>query len=194
MGKIARELGREEAAREYEIRYGEIAVAINEQLWSSEDGFYYDRDWDGHLREVSYVGLIPFIAGVADEDRAAHIVEHLRDAGELWSPYGIRSLSAASAYYEPGYSKTGWKNSNWRGPIWMPINYLLVQALIEHDPLLAEKLRGNLVATVESNWQRTNHFFEYFDAETGEGLGADHQTGWTALVANLIEERWASGR
>ena len=50
----------------------------------------------------------------------------------------------------------------------------------------------NLVATVEESWQTTNHFFKYFDAETGEGLGSDHQTGWTALVANLIDERWAS--
>jgi len=137
------------------------------------------------------VGLIPFIAGVADEAQATRVVGHLRDHNELWSAYGIRSLSAASAYYEPGYSKTGWKNSNWRGPVWMPINYLLVQALLEHDPVVAEELRANLITTVENSWQRTGHFFEYFDAETGEGLGADHQTGWTALVANLIEERWS---
>ena len=61
--------------------------------------------------------------------------------------------------------------------------------LVEYDPIMAEELRTNLVTTEEESWQRTNHFFEYFDAETGEGLGADHQIGWTALVANLIEER-----
>ena len=74
--------------------------------------------------------------------------------------------------------------------MWLPINYLLVQAIAEHDPALAEELRKNLIATVESEWQRTGHFFEYYHAETGEWLGADHQTGWTALVANLIYERW----
>jgi len=156
MVQIAHELGQEETAREYEARYEEIAAAINAQLWNSEDRFYYDRDWDGHLREGSYVGLIPFIAGVADEAQATSIIGHLRDTNELWSTHGIRSLSAASAYYEPGYSTSGWKNSNWRGPVWMPINYLLVQALREHDPVVAEELRENLVTTVEESWQRTN--------------------------------------
>lgn len=52
----------------------------------------------------------------------------------------------------------------------------------------AEDLR--LVENVETDWERTGRFHEYFDADTGEGLGADAQAGWTALVANLIAERW----
>jgi len=136
------------------------------------------------------VGLIPFIAGAADEAQVERILAHLRNPAEFWSNYGIRSLSADSELYEPGCSQSGWKNSNWRGPVWLPINYLLVQAIAKHDPALAEKLRENLITAVESEWQRTGHFFEYYHAETGEGLGADHQTGWTALAANLIYERW----
>jgi hypothetical protein len=65
-----------------------------------------------------------------------------------------------------------------------------VQALREHDAALAEQLRENLVATVEREWQSIHRFYEYYHANNSAGLGADHQTGWTALVANLIEERW----
>ena len=109
---------------------------------------------------------------------------------DSWTPYGIRSLSADSAIYEPGYSGSGWKNSNWRGPIWLPINYLLVQRLEETHPALADPLREALIANVEAQWQATGRFWEYYHAETGQGLGADHQTGWTALVANLIYEKY----
>ena len=190
MAVIATELGNTERATYYQDRYEQTCAQMNAQLWNEEDGFYYDRDSSGHLREKSYVGLIPFIAGAADEAQVERILAHLRNPAEFWSNYGIRSLSADSELYEPGYSQSGWKNSNWRGPVWLPINYLLVQAIAEHDPALAEQLRENLIAAVEDEWQRTGHFFEYYHAETGEGLGADHQTGWTALVANLIYERW----
>jgi hypothetical protein len=72
----------------------------------------------------------------------------------------------------------------------MPLNYLLVQRLEEGHPEIADDLRQNLVDNVETQWRATNRFWEYYHAETGEGLGADHQTGWTALVANLIAEKW----
>jgi len=74
--------------------------------------------------------------------------------------------------------------------VWTPINYLLVQRLQETNPDLAEKLRQALIANVEWQWLATGHFWEYYYAETGQGLGADHQAGWTALVANLIYEKY----
>ena len=53
---------------------------------------------------------------------------------------------------------------------------------------------GDLIANVEAQWRATNRFWEYYHAETGEGLGADHQTGWTALVANLIREEYSANQ
>jgi hypothetical protein len=188
---IARELGDEDKAALYEQDCADIAERINEQLWNAEDGFYYDRERDGQYQLKSYAGLIPLIAGVPDDARTQRLLSHLRDPNGFWSEFGIRSMSKSEELYEPGYSTSGWKNSNWRGPVWMPINYLLVQALEDHDPELAEQLRLNLIRTVTRQWETDRHFYEYYDAETGEGLGADHQTGWTALVANLIHERWA---
>ncbi len=190
MARIANEIGQAERADFYRREYDQIAVQINDQLWDPETGFYYDRNVHGFLREKSYAGLIPFIAGVPDEGQTARIIEHLADPTQFWSPYGVRSLSADSALYEPGYSETGWRNSNWRGPVWMPINYLLVQRLEESHPALADQLREALIANVEAQWKATDRFWEYYHAETGVGLGADHQTGWTALVANLIYEKY----
>ena len=120
-------------------------------------------------------------------------------------------------------------NSNWRGPIWMPINYSLVQAiekfhrflgdefkvpvsgldgreltLKEIANLLAERLvdlyrpkgdRRPALATqppfaTSPHWQDLLLFYEYFNADTGQGLGAAHQTGWTGLLANLVMRRY----
>lgn len=191
LARIADESGQLDRADFYRAEYEQIVAEINVQLWDEETGFYYDRNTRGFLREKSYAGLIPFIAGAPDAAQAERIIEHLTDPAEFWTSYGIRSLSADSDVYEPGYSESGWKNSNWRGPIWMPINYLLVQCLEETHPDLADQLRENLIANVEAQWEATGRFWEYYHAETGEGLGADHQTGWTALVANLVREKYA---
>lgn len=191
MAKISQELGKTDRAEFYEEQYQRTADQINSQLWDEETGFYYDRNSSGLLKEKSYAGLIPFIAGVAPADREKRILAALSDPKQFWSSYGIRSLSAQSSLYEPGYSLSGWKNSNWRGPVWIPINYLLVQQLGQVDPALSDSLREALIANLEYQWKQNGRFYEYYDAETGAGLGADHQTGWTALVANLIAEKYS---
>ena len=130
--------------------------------------------------------------------------------------------------YEPGESQTGifGGNSNWRGPIWFPINYLMIQALRKYhlnygDELLVELPTGSghwvtLEAAAQELSRRlcklflkdrsgrrptlgdhpcfaqsdfVDHvlFYEYFHGDTGAGLGASHQTGWTGLVARLLQ-------
>jgi hypothetical protein len=194
MARIASVLDLPDRADFYHNEYDLVVEQINDQLWDEETGFYYDRNARGFLPEKSYAGLVPFIAGVPDDEQTERIVEHLTNSEEFWTPYGIRSLSADSEIYEPGHSESGWKNSNWRGPIWMPLNYLIVQRLEETHPAVAYQLRDNLITNVEVQWRATERFWEYYHAETGEGLGADHQTGWTALVANLVHEGWGAGR
>jgi hypothetical protein len=174
------------------------------------------------------------------------VLAKLLDESQMLSRFGIRSLSAHhreepfqigaagqewSINYEPGESTTGMYggNSNWRGPIWMPINHLLVLALEEHHETLGEgftveyptgsgqqrtlgevaaDLRERLISMfvpggdgvvpsagrpgagtplqVDPLWAGHTLFYEYFDGDTGAGLGASHQTGWTGLVADLI--------
>ena len=174
--------------------------------------------------------------------RLARVLAPMLDEAEFLSPHGIRSVSAQyrdapykvklgsdfSVSYDPGDSTDGTfgGNSNWRGPVWFPVNYLLIEALrtygshlgsdlqVEYPtgsgqkrPLteVADELTKRLVALfladdkgrrpiygdaelLQSNpdWQGLILFNEYFHGDTGVGLGASHQTGWTALVADLI--------
>ena len=72
----------------------------------------------------------------------------------------------------------------------MPINYLLIEELNDVDPSLAEDVRARVVNSVEADYLQTGRLHEFFDGDTGKGLGADEHAGWTALVANLIHEGW----
>jgi glycogen debranching enzyme len=191
LATIAERLGDSAAATRYAADVDRIAAAVNADLWDEQDGFYYDLDTDGtFIPTKSYSGLIPLIAGIVPPDRLDRVLATLRDPAEFLSPYGVRSTSARSVLYEPGYSSQRGVNSNWLGPVWVPINYLLVEALGPIDPDLAATIRTSVVDAVEADRLATGRFHEYFDAETGQGIGADAQTGWTALVANLVAEGW----
>ena len=175
-----------------------------------------------------------------DQQRYARLLRRLLDESEFLSPFGIRSLSAVyrggvqvalpdghvDIEYVPGESTSSMfgGNSNWRGPVWMPVNVLLADALrvyaagagaavrVEHPTgsgrqlslaEVAADLEHRLVALFRPGpdgrrpsdprdhltgplWQPHPVFSEYFHGDTGRGLGAGHQTGWTALVAHLI--------
>jgi hypothetical protein len=177
------------------------------------------------------------VLSVLDRDRIARLWQTVFDEAEFLSPHGIRSLSkkhAAEPYvvdlgagplppvrYEPAESSTGLfgGNSNWRGPVWFPVNHLLLGALRRtadaHPDLTVElpagsgrtlplaaaaaELRDRLVSLLvpgsdgrvpaagDRQWPAGRLWFsEYFSGDTGEGLGASHQTGWTGLVADLV--------
>jgi hypothetical protein len=180
------------------------------------------------------------------KDRLVFLLNRLLNESEFLSPGGIRALSKKhennpysvtvdniqyTIRYDPGDSTSDiyGGNSNWRGPVWMPINYLIIQSLRRYgkfygDTLQVECPTGsgkmmNLLQVADELTRRVislfekdatgkrriyNHeyswfyeqpgnedlvlFFEYFHGDTGKGLGASHQTGWTALVAELISE------
>ncbi|MCO5296573.1 MAG: hypothetical protein M9921_06935 [Fimbriimonadaceae bacterium] len=183
------------------------------------------------------------LLSVVDEKKLRRILARMLDEDEFLSPYGIRSLSkahaehpfelrlggeTASVDYEPGESRVGTfgGNSNWRGPVWFPLNFLIIEALqrlhyyhgdafqvemptgsghlVSLDEVAKELERRLLALFLDSDGQRPywggeavyarpewrNHlwFNEYFHGDTGRGLGASHQTGWTALVAKLVEQ------
>ncbi len=176
------------------------------------------------------------LLAIATPERLARVLARVLDEGEFLSPYGIRSLSAAyreqpatvqvggqthQVDYEPAESTTPLfgGNSNWRGPVWFPINALLVGALrrygdycgadltVEHPTGSGRQLRlGEVADDLTARlvglflrgadgqrpcqrglpWQDDVLFNEYFHGDTGLGLGASHQTGWTSLVASLL--------
>ena len=190
MARIASELRDPAGSERYWVDRGTIQESINTHLWDEQSGFYYDLNTDGtFVLQKSYSGLVPLIAGVVPPQRVPRILNALHDAQEFLSPAGLRSLSADSTDYLPADGGKG-VNSNWRGPVWVALNYLLIDALNDVDPSLGEDVRDRLVNSVETDWRATGRLHEFFNGDTGTGLGADENAGWTALVANLIRESW----
>jgi|tagenome__1003787_1003787.scaffolds.fasta_scaffold20970296_1 hypothetical protein len=177
--------------------------------------------------------------------RLMRVLRYMLDEREFLSPYGIRSLSQihrdhpftlrvgdeeATVRYSPGESDTYifGGNSNWRGPIWFPINYLVIEALERYHHFYGDSLkvecptgseqmmtlgevahelasrltriflpdaRGNRPAhggdhryAQSPHWRDLLLFYEHFHGDTGRGLGASHQTGWTALITRCLEK------
>ena len=178
-------------------------------------------------------------------ERLRRVLKVMLDETEFLSDYGIRALSRRHAdtpytltvdghehrvQYEPGESSSGLfgGNSNWRGPIWFPVNYLLVESLQKFHHYLGDDFRvecptgsGQMMTLAEvatelsrrltgifltndrglrpvlgdralfqfdPNWNSLVPFHEYFHGDTGVGVGASHQSGWTALVAKLLQQ------
>jgi len=178
--------------------------------------------------------------------RMKRVLKRMLDETEFLAPYGVRALSRYHAEhpyvldagnqrytvsYEPAESHTGMfgGNSNWRGPIWFPVNYLLIESLQQFyhyygDDFtvecptgsgqfltlrqIADELSRRLIGIFmpdsagrravfgdqsifqdDPHWRGYLLFYEYFHGDTGAGLGASHQTGWTGLVAKLIQQQ-----
>ena len=191
-------------------------------------------------------GTCRHLLAIPSEPRLRRILKYLLDEREFLAPYGIRSLSKYHAEhpfvftvngreyrvkYVPGESDTGLfgGNSNWRGPVWFPINYLIIEALERYHHFygetfrvefptgsrqlmnlqeVANELRLRLVRlflrdsegrrpiygtdrrfSEDPHWRDLILFYEFFHAESGRGCGADHQTGWTALIARILTDR-----
>jgi hypothetical protein len=188
-----------------------------------------------HVPGAGYSRLLALLRG----HRMKRVLRRMLDEDEFLSPFGIRSLSRhhrgapfrlavdgaiADVGYEPAESRTGLfgGNSNWRGPVWLPMNFLVVEALRRFHRYygddfrvecptgsgklrtlaeIADELAGRVTrlflpgpdgrrpyqgSAPPAGTEDQLLFHEYFDGETGRGLGASHQTGWTALVAELL--------
>jgi Glycosyl hydrolase family 63 C-terminal domain len=186
------------------------------------------------------------LASVLNEARLRRILSRMLDEREFLSPYGIRSLSRAHQEhpyafwvggedyrvdYAPAESTSGMfgGNSNWRGPIWMPVNALLIRALLQYylfygDSFTVEcptgsgrqmtlyEVAAEIARRLESiflrdesaggrrpvyggtrkfqedrHWRDYILFYEYFHGDNGAGLGASHQTGWTGIIARVMQ-------
>jgi len=185
------------------------------------------------------------LLAIVDEKRLRRILQIMLDEKEFLSPYGIRSISQfhrdhpfkleiggreSVVDYEPGESTTSLfgGNSNWRGPIWFPVNFLIIEALQRYHHYYGDKLKvecptgsgnsmnlGQVAAELSDRlaglftrnaegkrpahgrnplfqsdpyWKDLVLFYEYFHADSGAGLGASHQTGWTGLIAKLMQQ------
>lgn len=208
----------------------------------------YLRD-EGHVACVKAPGdHARRLLSIVNRERLVRVLKPMLNEKEFLSDHGIRSLSKYhkdhpytfrvngqehTISYQPAESESGLfgGNSNWRGPIWFPINYLLIEALQKYHHYYGDTLeveyptgsgklstlgevaadlsrrlirlfqrdehgerpiyRGQRTFRNDPNWRDLIQYFEYFHGDNGAGLGASHQTGWTGVVAKLIQQ---SGR
>jgi len=199
-------------------------------------------------RQVTAEGRTRQLLSLVDRDKLSRVLGYMLDEREFLSPHGIRALSRCHREhpyvfhvdgathrvdYEPAESSTDLfgGNSNWRGPIWFPMNFLLVESLQRFDYFygteltvdfptgsgtrlrlwdvaaeLSRRLTGIFLRGADGrrpvhggfeafqhdpHWKDLVLFYEYFHGDNGAGIGASHQTGWTGLVAKLLQQ---SGR
>ncbi|MCA1815601.1 MAG: glucosidase [Acidobacteria bacterium] len=230
-------------------------VNLDEEVLARLKGFSKRMNWflenrQDLARHISYVEEREAgqthslrLLAIPSRERLQRVLAYMLDENEFLSPHGIRSLSRAYAdapyvinlagrdyqvNYEPAESRTGLfgGNSNWRGPVWFPVNFVLVEALERYHQFYGDNFRvecptgsGNLMTLAEvarelarrlasiftedergrapwqgddarfaddPHWRELTLFHEYFHGDTGRGVGASHQTGWTALVAHLF--------
>ena len=202
-------------------------------------------DFAQHLETQSSDGGVRRFLSLVNRDRLKSVLRYMLDEEEFLSPYGIRALSRYHkdhpyvvsvmgrehrVDYEPAESSTGLfgGNSNWRGPIWFPVNYLLIESLQKFHYFLGDQYQvecptgsgrqstlWQVAAEIsrrlthiflqnaegtrpvfsrtnrlqdDPHWRNNILFYEYFHGDNGAGIGASHQTGWTGLVAKLIQQ------
>ena len=193
--KTAEYLDRDRDASLYDRHLEGISTNIDAVHWSSEHGSYCDstirEDQHEHVCPRGYVALFPLLSGFLgpDHPQLGPVLGLLRNPDELWSQFGIRSLSPQSKYYGTG-------DNYWRGPIWININYMILEQLLnlavqpgQHQRRCKEiyvELRRNVVATVYNSWKNTGFAWEQYNPELGHGQRTQHFTGWTALVVKIM--------
>ncbi len=141
---------------------------------------------------IGYVNLFPLIFGYLNPDESIFksTLELLEDSDELFSNFGIRSLSKTDSLYHTG-------EDYWRGNIWLNINFLVLRGLYKfykqsspEAEELYKKIRRNLVKAVFDEWKISKMFFEQYSDKNGRGLRAHPFNGWTSLILNIITERY----
>ena len=178
MAEIAREIGREEDAKEFDDHAAALRDKINEVFWDDADGFYYDRsEKTGQLNKVkSIAGFMPLWADVAPADRAERLVkEHLLNKNEFWQNYPVATWSMS----EPDFHQEKLGNeSSWMGSTWIPTNYMVFRGIIDYGYLEAAKELADKSFELVVSEQDLR---EYYNGETGAGQGLSPFWGWSSL-------------
>lgn len=201
MRELAEFLDIKDDAEDYKVIETAIEKNIADLHWSAKDMTYCDKtiddfEEDSFVCHKGYVSLFPFLLNlvpVADADeKLSPLLDMISDPDQLWTPYGIRSLSASDEYF-------GTEENYWRGPIWVNINYMILKALRrygenpdaslefrEKAANIYKDLRVNIVNNVYDNWEKTGFAWEQYDSKTGKGQGVKHFLGWTSLTVMIM--------
>jgi hypothetical protein len=186
MAVIAAHLNLSADSKTFTRHADHVVKLINSTFWDEQQGMYFDRNEKTGKRVYvkSATNFMPLFAGAATHSRARRMIhEHLLNPEEFWLTYPVASYAKTEPdYYQGSHNK----ECNWRGPTWAPTNYMIFQGL-QHYGYHAEarELATRLfnMALVKNPVLR-----EYYNAETGEGLGQTRFWGFTALYYGMLLE------
>jgi putative isomerase len=190
MAVIATALSNKADAAAFETHAREVAKLINDVLWDEKAGMYFDRNEKTGKRVYvkSATNFMPLFAGAATPARARRMVrEHLLNPVEFWLAYPVASYAKT----EPDYyqNPTAKKECNWRGPTWAPTNYMIFQGLRHYG--MHDEARELARRLFKMSIEKNSALREYYNAETGEGLGQTRFWGFTALYYGMLLESYA---
>jgi len=225
-------------------------TGLTERLQGFNRRARWFMDNNPEFREHVAIKALPeggrrFLLSIVTCEQLPRVLRYMLDEDEFLSPHGIRALSRHHREqpfvlavkgvdhrvdYEPAESTTGLfgGNSNWRGPVWFPVNYLLVESLQKYHHFFGDDLKvpcpsrsdrlvdlwqvstdisrrlshiflpgpdgrrpvfgGTEMFQRDPHWRELLLFYEYFHGDNGAGMGASHQTGWTGIVAKLLQQ------
>ncbi|KAF9933513.1 Processing alpha glucosidase I [Mortierella alpina] len=195
--KIAKIVGEEDDAEEYEDHYKAIVANVDDLHWSEEHAAYCDLTVDDngesiHVYHEGYVSLFPVLLGIVDPQskKLGQVLDSMHDPEGLWSPFGIRSLSARDEYFGTG-------ENYWKGPIWINLNYLALHSLKTNyfvegphqskAKKIYNELRDNLINNIYKEYERTGYVWEQYNDKTGHGQRSHPFTGWTSMVVLIMQ-------
>jgi len=179
MSVIAAHLNLKADERAFNTHADQLVKLMNDIFWDERDGMYYDRnEKTGNLVKVKAATcFMPLFARAATPERAKRMIrEHLLNPNEFWLAYPVASYAKTEPDY---YQAPLQKECNWRGPTWAPTNYMIFQGLMHYGYTAeAKQLAARLfdMAVLKNPVLR-----EYYNAETGEGIGQTRFWGFTAL-------------
>ncbi|KAI9785275.1 MAG: Processing alpha glucosidase I [Peltula sp. TS41687] len=194
---VAHVLGERDDVLEF-AKYEQAIIRNMDDLhWDAKEQVYCDATIDDyeesvHVCHKGYISIFPFMLGLVgpDSPRLKPLLDLIEDPEELWSNYGIRSLSRRNEFY-------GTDENYWRSPIWINMNYLIIQSLLniaqapgphrKQATSVYSRLRKNVVENVYNQWKETGFAWEQYNPETGVGQRTQHFTGWTSLVVNIMK-------
>ncbi|KAI8137508.1 glycoside hydrolase [Fennellomyces sp. T-0311] len=186
--------------KEYTRIESDMLENLDALHWNDEQEAFCDQTVEEgkpvHICHKGYASLLPLALGLipVDSPKLGATLNMIENEKELWSPYGLRSLSASDPKYKTG-------EVYWRGPIWININYLTLQSLYNNymytpgpyqkqAQKIYKALRDNIISTVYKDYRKTGYVWEQYSDDSGEGMRSHPFTGWTSLVLLIMAEEY----
>jgi len=198
MSKIADMLKQRDKSKKYAAEAESLKNAINKYCWNNEDSIYYNILLEGapQIKLKCFSGLVPLFAGIADKKQADKIVRNTVMNDEMFlSPFGLRSMSKDCIFYNnalvgnppPHYHLNCYNASNWQGPVWVLVNFQIVEGLVNYGYCEeAQEITRRMIKTLAADIRKNGVMHENYHAETGQELFCKGFGSWNVLADVML--------